>query len=179
VEIVDISVPIRPGMIVYEGDPDVHLERVLSIADGARANQPARLRGVRSATHVDAPVHFIDSAGGTEALPLDALVGDPYVVDATAAETMIDEETLRELRLPEGAEVASVQDDELAPLGAHCIHARLRPAAGGARFLVARGVRLVGTDYLWIDDENAHRELLSAGVVVVEASTCAASTRGD
>jgi arylformamidase len=104
VEIVDISVPIRPGMIVYEGDPDVHLERVLSIADGARANQPARLRGVRSATHVDAPVHFIDSAGGTEALPLDALVGDPYVVDATAAETMIDEETLRELRLPEGAE---------------------------------------------------------------------------
>jgi arylformamidase len=38
-----------------------------------------------------------------------------------------------------------------------------------ARALVASGVRLVGIDYLSIGDEEAHRVLLSAGVVAVES----------
>jgi arylformamidase len=169
VEIIDISVPIRPGMIVYEGDPDVRLERVLSIADGASANVSRLDFGVHSGTHVDAPVHFIEGAAGAEALRLDALVGDAYVVDATTVESL-DEETLRELRLPEGAERLLFQTT----------NSRLWERAGftpdfvqlsadGARLLVARGVRLVGIDYLSIGDEDVHRELLSAGVIVVES----------
>ena len=38
-----------------------------------------------------------------------------------------------------------------------------------ARLLVERGVRLVGVDYLSVGDEDAHRVLLGAGVVPVEA----------
>jgi arylformamidase len=170
VEIIDISVPIRPGMIVYEGDPDVRLERVLSIADGASANVSRLDFGVHSGTHVDAPVHFIEGAPAAEALRLDALVGDAHVIDAAAVETTIDEETLRRLPLPEGAERLLFQTT----------NSRLWERAGftpdfvqlsadGACFLVARGVRLVGIDYLSIGDEDVHRELLSAGVTVVES----------
>ena len=44
-EIFDISVPIRTGMVTYPGDPQVRLERVASIADGAACeHQQARPR---------------------------------------------------------------------------------------------------------------------------------------
>jgi kynurenine formamidase len=39
-EIFDISVPIREGMLIYEGDPEVRRERVASIGHGATQSQP-------------------------------------------------------------------------------------------------------------------------------------------
>src|SRR6266545_4038849 len=79
--IIDVSVPIRPGMITYPGDPTVELERVSAIADGALANVSRLQFGVHTGTHVDAPLHFLDGAAATEELPLDVLVGDCVVVE--------------------------------------------------------------------------------------------------
>lgn len=47
-------------------------------------------------------------------------------------------------------------------------HDFIRLTGSGARYLIERGVRLVGIDHLSIGDEDAHRELLGAGVVAVE-----------
>lgn len=44
----------------------------------------------------------------------------------------------------------------------------VRLTGSGARFLIARGVRLVGIDYLSIGDAEAHRELLGARVIALE-----------
>jgi arylformamidase len=44
----------------------------------------------------------------------------------------------------------------------------LRLDGSSARFVVARGIRTIGIDYLSIGDREAHRELLGAGVVPVE-----------
>jgi arylformamidase len=63
-EILDVSVPIREGMVIYEGDPDVRLERVASIDHSATANLSRLDFGVHSGTHIDAPVHFIEAARG-------------------------------------------------------------------------------------------------------------------
>jgi arylformamidase len=81
VEIIDVSVPVWPGMVMWPGDSEVRLERVSSIADGAVANVSRFDFGVHSGTHVDAPLHFFDGAAGAEALPLDVLVGPCVVVD--------------------------------------------------------------------------------------------------
>ena len=81
-EIFDVSVPLRTGMVVYPGDPEVRLERWSSISEGAVANLSRLDFGVHSGTHVDAPLHFIDGAAGAEKLPLAVLVG-PCVVVAT------------------------------------------------------------------------------------------------
>jgi arylformamidase len=170
VEIIDISVPIRPGMIVYEGDPTVVLQRALSIADGATANVSRLDFGVHSGTHVDAPVHFIEGAAGAETLPLDVLVGPAYVVDATEVQGVLDEDALRGLALSEHAERLIFKTtnsrlwerEEFTP-------EFVRLSADGARYLVGRGVRLVGIDYLSVGDEEAHVELLRAGVVPLES----------
>src|SRR5947208_1647102 len=80
-EIIDVSVPVRPGMITYPGDPEVRLERVSSIADGDVVNLSRLDFGVHSGTHVDAPLHFVDGGRSVESLPLDVLVGPCVVVE--------------------------------------------------------------------------------------------------
>ena len=157
-EIIDVSVPVRPGMVTYPGDPEVHLERVSSIAQGEIANISRLDFGVHTGTHVDAPVHFVDGAAGAEALPLDVLVGPCVVVDglepaavATGAERVLFKTP--NSHLWEREEFA----DDFVKLDGEA-----------ARALVAGGVRLVGIDYLSIGDEEAHHVLLEAGVVAVE-----------
>jgi arylformamidase len=164
----DISVPIRPDMHIYRGNPGVRLERHESIADGAHANVSRLELGVHSGTHVDGALHFIDGAAGTEALPLDLLVGHVVVVDATSIDGDLDEAALATLNLPEGERLLLKTKNSALWELPEFTHDFIRLTGSGARYLIERGVRLVGIDYLSIGDEDAHRELLGAGVVAVE-----------
>jgi arylformamidase len=161
-EIFDVSVPIRTGMVTYPGDPEVHLERVSAIGEGAAANLTRIDMGAHSGTHADAPVHFLDGAAGAESLPLEALLGPCVVVaaddlspdsvaGAPAAERVL-------FKTP-NSELWALDEfpDEFARLD-----------GAGARLLVERGVKLVGVDYLSVGDREAHRTLLGAGVVPIE-----------
>lgn len=180
---IDISVPLRPGMVVYEGDPAVRRELVQSIGGGAICNVSRLDCGVHTGTHIDAPAHFIDGAPGVEATPLDALIGEAYVVDATAIAGDIDAATLDTLAIPPGATRLLFKTP----------NSRLwaRPAFSpdfyglredAARALAGRGVRLVGIDYLSIapkaDPAPTHLALLSARVVIVEGLDLRAVTPG-
>jgi arylformamidase len=168
-ELIDISLSIRPGMAVYPGDPEVHLERCSSIADGDPANISRLDLGVHTGTHVDAPLHFIDGAAAAEALPLEALIGPAYVVDATSLGRDIDQAALDELDIPEASErlLFKTPNGELWNEGSFS-NDFVGFVESGARRLVDLGVRLVGIDYLSIGDERAHQVLLGAGVVPVE-----------
>ena len=157
-EIVDVSVPVRPGMVTYPGDPEVRLERVSSIAEGEVANISRLDFGVHTGTHVDAPVHFVEGAAGAEALPVDVLVGPCLVADG-----------LEPAAVPAGAERVLFKTPN-SRLWERQDFANdfVKLDGEGARALVASGVRLVGIDYLSIGDEEAHQVLLEAGVVALE-----------
>jgi arylformamidase len=168
VEIFDISVPIRPGMVTYEGDPLVHLTRALSIAGGASANVSRLDFGVHTGTHVDAPVHFVEGAAGADELPLEVLIGPAHVVDATGVGGQLDETALRGLELPDAERlIFKTTNSELWALDRFSPE-MVKLTGDGARYLIGRGVRLVGIDYLSVGDEQAHVELLRAGVVPLE-----------
>jgi arylformamidase len=168
-KIYDISIPIRPGMIVYEGNPGVHLERVDSIPDGAHANISRLDLGVHTGTHVDAPIHFIEGAPGSESVELAPLIGPAVVVDAMEATEDLDEQTLAGLDIPRGAERVLLKTTN-GRLWERDTFTRdfIRLTGGGARYLIGRGVRVVGIDFLSIGDAEAHRELLGNGVIPVE-----------
>jgi arylformamidase len=169
VELYDISVPIRAGMIVYEGNPGVSLERVQSISEGAHANVSRLALGVHTGTHVDAPLHFLEGAAGSESLELGPLIGPAVVVDATAVDDDFDADTLERLDIAEGAERVLLKTrngrlwdrDEFS-------RDFIRLTGSGARYVVERGIRVIGIDFLSIGDAEAHRELLSAGVIPIE-----------
>ena len=168
-EILDITVPLHDGMFVYDGNPEVHLERASSIAQGASANVSRLELGVHSGTHVDAPVHFLDDGEGAEAIPLDALMGPAWVVDAESVEGSLDESALRGLDIPDAAEriLFKTRNSRLWALD-HFTRDFVRLSGSGARYLIGAGIRAVGIDYLSIGDAEAHRALLGAGVVPIE-----------
>jgi arylformamidase len=164
--IFDVTVPIRPGMVTYPGDPAVHISRVQSLADGAIANVSAIDLSVHTGTHVDAPVHFIGGGAGIDALALDALVGPARVVDATSVERQLDADVVR------GAEVAErvLFKTANSELWEHetFVDEFVSLAVDAAQLLIDAGVRLVGIDYVSVGDEDVHRALLAAGVVILE-----------
>ncbi len=168
-ELIDISVPVRPGMHVWEGDPPFRIDQVASMADGEECNVTRLDLGTHTGTHIDAPLHFVDGAGTADAIPLDLLVGPCHVVDATAVEGQLDAAALAGLELPPETDRLLFKTRN----GALWDRDAFQPGstaftADGAEALVALGVRLVGIDYLTIGDSDAHRVLLGVGVVPVE-----------
>ena len=162
-QIIDISVPIRTGMVTYPGDPEVRLVRVSSISAGEPANVSELDFGVHSGTHIDAPLHFFEGAPATEQLPLDALNGPCEVVAADS----LDEAAVA--AVPEGAERALFKTTNSALWDRDTYPKQFERFDGsGAKALVERGVRLVGVDSLSVGDEEAHRTLLAAGVIPLE-----------
>lgn len=163
-EIFDVSVPIRPEMITYPGDPQVRMERAASIEHGDVANLTRLDFGVHSGTHVDAPLHFIDQGVGADALALDMFLGPCEVVDATAADGAIGPELV-----PDGVErvLFKTRNSRLWERDAF-EEGFVRIGVAAAQRLVDNGVRLVGIDYLSVGDPDTHRTLLGAGIAAVE-----------
>ncbi len=164
-------------MVVYEGDPDVRLARVASLEEGAPANVSRLDFGVHSGTHVDAPIHFLADGPASDALPLDAFVGPARVVDATAAEGDLDEESLLRLRIPDRTQrvLLKTRNSELWARSEFS-HDFLALTESGARHVVERGIRLLGIDYLSIGDAPRTASCSVRAWSRSRASTCAAST---
>ena len=167
---IDISLPIREGMIVYEGDPDISVRSAMAIERGDPANVSTLRLGSHTGTHMDAPRHFIDGATGIDTLALDVLIGPALVVEIDAVHT-IDPAHLaavdRQPRIIFKTRNSALWDRP----GFSRDYVSLSLEA--ARLLVDRGVRLVGIDYLSIEGFGAeghpvHKLLLGAGVVILE-----------
>jgi arylformamidase len=166
--IIDISVPVRPGMIVWDDEAAPVVERVSSIARGDGYNLSRLVLGAHTGTHVDAPLHFIEGGASVEQLPLAALIGPALVVDARSVAEQIDAETI-EREVVAGTErvIFATRNSELWDRDGFTNNfVGVSPAA--AALLVERGARLIGIDYLSVGSLETHRKLLSDGVVLLE-----------
>lgn len=167
-EIIDISVPVHPGMITWAGEMRPEVELVSSIAAGDGYNLSRLVFGSHTGTHVDAPLHFLERAAPVDTLSLDALVGPVLVVDArTVAEEIGAEVVARDV--PAGTErvIFATRNSELWDRDAFTDDfVAVSPDAAAS--LLERGVRLVGIDYLSVGPFETHRALLSEGVVLLE-----------
>ena len=168
-EILDVSIPIRTRMPIYPANPGVALRRIDAIADGAVANVSAVDLGAHTGTHVDAPNHFLDGAGGVDTVALAPLIGPAVVVDATAVDKTLDAAAVAAAGMPAGAErvLFKTRNSQLWEQDEFS-EDFVSFDASGARALLDAGVSLVGIDYLSVGDPGAHRALLGADVAVVE-----------
>ncbi len=166
----DVSVPIRPGMPIYRGNPGYSRSLYQAIADGATANVSELDMGAHTGTHVDGPSHFYDGGDGPEVLDLEAMLG-PCVVAEIPPRGLdpIDAEALEAAGVPEGTERLLLkttnsklwEQDEFT-------HDFLRLDKSGADWVLDRGIRLIGIDYLSIGDGDAHLALLGKPIVALE-----------
>jgi arylformamidase len=166
---IDVSVAVRERMPIYDGDPGVAIELAKAIERGDPANVTRLVMGAHTGTHVDAPCHFIPGGAGAGELPLEPFVGPCVVAEGSSATRGLDAAFVASLALPPGSERVLLKTPN-SELWAHDTFSRdfLRLDGGGARALIARGVRLVGIDYLSVGDPEAHVALLERGVGVIE-----------
>jgi arylformamidase len=173
--LIDISLSIHPDLPVWPGDPKVVIERISAISDGSASNDSRLSCSVHTGTHVDAPRHFIEDGAPVDRLALDVLVGPAEVVEVQDKD-LITADHLENLKLPEPTRrlLIKTRNSDLWADGRHAFNpdfvALDTPAA---RWLVGRGIRLVGVDYLSVQryrdkDPATHRVLLEAGVVILE-----------
>jgi arylformamidase len=174
--VIDISLPISPDLLVWPGNPGVEVLPQQRIADGDDANVSELRIGTHTGTHVDPPVHFVAGAAGIDRVPLEVLMGSAVVSDARGLTGELGAADLEGLRVPAGTVRLLLRTDN-SDLW------RRQPAAfpadytclgvEGARWIVERGIRLVGIDFLSVERRGTpghptHTTLLTNGVAVVE-----------
>jgi arylformamidase len=170
--LIDISLPIREGMIVYEGDPDISVTSALALDRGDPANVSRLTLGSHTGTHMDAPRHFIAGASGIDTVPLDTLIG-PALVAEVDAERLIEPSHLAGLPLADHRRVLlKTRNSALWDRPAFS-RDYVALSLAGARLMIERGVKLVGVDYLSVEAFGAeghpvHKTLLGAGMVILE-----------
>ncbi len=172
--IYDISLPISEVLPVWPGDPPVHITHSSRLDLGDEATVSRLNFGAHTGTHVDAPAHFVAGGTGVDRLDLDLLVGPAMVVHVLEAST-ISADLLESLDIPPRTERVLFRTRNTELWARHSTEFDKEFVAiteDGARWLVSRGVRLVGVDYLSVapfrDPVPTHQTLLRAGMIVVE-----------
>ncbi|MCI4349406.1 MAG: cyclase family protein [Thermoplasmata archaeon] len=181
--LIDISMPIRPDMAVFRGDPEVRVRAVHSLERGDPYNLSLLTMGSHTGTHLDPPAHFVAGGRTVDQLDLELLNGPCQVV-----------------RVPDSAPVVGVSDVARIPPGTERVLFRTSNSARWAsddRFfshyvalapdavpaLVDSGIRLVGIDALSIERDltgtfPVHRALLGKGIVILEGTRLAEVPEG-
>lgn len=170
----DITLTITPGLPVWPGDPPVRLSQPAHLERGDLCTITRLDISAHTGTHLDAPAHFIPGGATVERLDLDALIGPALVVDARGQGDLT-AEVLQGLAIPPGVQRLLLRTDNSALWQrgeAPFTEDFVAIAPSGAAWLVERGVRLVGIDYLSVapfdDPAPTHQILLRAGVIAVE-----------
>src|SRR3954462_4467930 len=168
----DVAGPFVSGMPPDPGNPQFELQPGTRLPQGGRSNVSRLVMGTHTGTHVDAPKHFFDDRGGVDSLALDLLLGRGRVVEIPKRGGIGSEELaaagLREdLRVLFKTPNSALWNDP----GFHPEYTYLTEE--GAQYLVGQGVKVIGVDYLSVEQFNkagapAHRALLANGVVIIE-----------
>jgi arylformamidase len=167
---IDITVPLRPGMDVWEGDPPFEREPALTIANDG-SNVSKLTFSSHAGSHIDAPYHFFNSGSPIDELPLDPMIGECQVI-------FIPDSALIGREIPADAIAHQITLPRLLLKTSNSEHPGIFSresvalSLGLAELLIERGVRLIGVDGFSVEnasgDGSVHRVLLSANVIVVE-----------
>lgn len=169
--LVDATLPLSPGMAVFEGDPVFGMSPHNDMARGDTYNLSSIRMGSHTGTHIDAPRHYLPGGATVDQLPLEVLIGPAIVADMTAYKT-IDAQALALVGIRGNKRVLfKTCGGPFLEQGDPKQYCTLTPEA--AELLVEWGVKLVGIDQLSVEIDEygsaaVHNILLDAGVVIVE-----------
>ncbi len=175
-KIIDLTMRLKTGFPVFPGYPVPIVHRWTSIEEHGYYSNLLMLVE-HTATHVDAPAHFVENGATIDEVPLDRFMGEAILVDATSLEP----------RSPIPAELIEKAAENTGLSGKIVLfHTGYDKKAGtpqwhdhpvigdeAAELLVSRGVKAVGIDAPSPDNEPfpAHKKLLPRGIPIYENLT--------
>lgn len=171
-EWIELSLPIKPEMAIWPGDPQVLSERVESLAAGDVCNVTKLTLGTHTGTHVDGLNHFIAGAPSVDQMPLELMTGKAKVIEIHHPEQITKAE-IEVKGLGKGDRVLFRTANSLKPIDCPFDRTFIHLDEEAARYLVEIGVALIGVDYLSIGGYEGnvvevHHILLGGGVWCVE-----------
>ena len=183
--IYDISLPISESSVVWPGDPPVRLTKLKSIEEGGSSTVTRLDMSAHTGTHVDAPCHFVLGAPSVDTLDLDVLVGPARVVQAMGVDAL-SANVLDDLGIPVGTErvLFRTRNSEFWARSERTFERDfVAVTEDGGQWLIDRGARLVGVDYLSVapfgNTGPTHRLFLSAGTILLEGLNLSAVAPGE
>jgi arylformamidase len=171
-KLIDVTVPLDASLPVYPGNTPFSIEAIKRIARGGSSNLSTLHMSAHAGTHVDAPRHFFDGAAGADTLPLELLCGRARVIELTTRKS-IGPDDLAGMDLTEDIRLL-IKTHNSRLWGSSEFHQDyVGMTEAAARYLVDRGVKVVGVDYLSVEEFRkpgapAHRALLGGGTIVIE-----------
>ncbi len=170
---IDISVTLHTGMVRWPDNPPVQIERTLDIDHGDVCNVSTIAMGSHTGTHMDAPLHFLQTGKGIAEMPLDATLGSARVIEIRDTESIKPAE-LHPHAIQRGERVLfKTQNSTRCWKTDTFVEDFVYISQEAARYLAELGVRTVGVDYLSVggytkDGVETHRALLEAGIWIIE-----------
>lgn len=171
-KVIDASRKISDNMIVWPGDPEVHISRACSIDDGSGFNLSHISMGLHTGTHVDAPCHFIQGGEDVASMELSNFMRFVKVFSLNVS-NRITADDVRNLPILEGDAVFFRTSNSDLPENSGFIQDYVYMDLSAAKYLSEKKVEVVGVDYFSIDGFGVqgypvHRLFLSKGITIVE-----------
>lgn len=182
-KIYDISVPVVSGGAVYPGNPEIRIEPTSQVSKGDSSNVSRLSLGSHTGTHVDAMKHFFDDGSTVDTLPLESLIGPATVIAFPDDVMSVTAAHLKQHRL-DGVSRLLIRTRNSGFITDGTFHKDYTYVTpDGAEYLVSLGIKLVGVDYLSVEQfhsghHKTHRTLLGKDVVIVEGLDLSAITPG-
>lgn len=180
---IDISVPLRSGMVHWPGDPPLEIERRLELDRGEVMNLSAVSMSLHSGTHMDAPLHFLREGASLDEMPLEATVGRARVIEIRDPES-VKPEHLEGRRIRRGERILfKTRNSSRCWVREEFVEDFVYISKEAAQWLAERRVRTVGIDYLSVggfhrDTVETHQILLEAGIWIIEGLNLAGVRAG-
>ncbi len=186
-KIYDVTVPISVQTPVYEGDPKVEIAVAHSIERGDAANVSKLCCGVHTATHVDAPAHFIEGGRRVSELDFEKLMGACRVVEIDKTVAAIEAKHIESIENIEAVErvlFKTRNSDFWTDFAQGFRKDFTYIAPDAAKALADLNIKLVGIDYLSVEkfgseDFATHKTLLGKEIVIIEGLDLREVAAGD
>lgn len=179
--IIDISMTIEPGMMVYRNNAaNRPVQTMTRQMPQDTANETALWLPMHTGTHLDSPRHMIADGSMTETLPLERLVTRCRVLDLTDVAAAVTQSDLEPHDIRAGEFLLlKTRNSGIDSFDDHYVYVR----EDGARYLAGLGITGVGIDALGIEraqpGHETHIALLERGIIILEGLRLADVAAGE
>jgi arylformamidase len=167
-KIIDISLTIKPGMMVYPGNPEIEFDN----ASSQTSELTKMTLGSHTGTHLDAPRHSKVSDAGIDLWPVETFICPARVIDATNETEYVSQETVVNADPKSGERLLfKTKNSKLGYAKWRSDYIYLHGDA--AEELARREIALFGLDWISVkqkggSDNRCHTALLEKQIPILE-----------
>lgn len=180
-QIIDISLPLHTGTIVYPGNPAIEMEEIKSESSGSVLTKIAF--GTHTGTHIDAQKHVIEGGKGLDSVSLETFIGPCRVIDCSKDEESVNVLTLQNASIKKGERILlKTSNSDRGYEAFYDDYVFVSPLA--SKYLAEKEVVLVGIDYLSVKqrgskDNTPHTHLLEKNIPIIEGIDLSKANAGN